>query len=203
MISSWLISTYWLLVLNFFISGNLIQEASINIGSIQEDPNRGDPSREDPSRDDPIQDDPNHALYLSITDMEISESKADFKVKVFSDDLRDALKSYRPSEYKPADMQRYFSLNQDLANNYFEEHFLLWAGEKKLALQVKGATIENDAHFINFSCSIPQNLKELRVKADFFMELFPTQTNVVKVKSGAQVQYLKFNMPVVPQKLSF
>jgi len=151
----------------------------------------------------PIQKKPNHAIYLSLTDIEIVEGEAKLKVKVFSDDLRDALKNYQSTEYKPADLQNFFSLNQSLADDYFSKHFQLQVEDEPIAIKVKEFSIEGDAHFINFSCVLPQNIKNITVKADFFMELFPTQTNVLKVKNGAQTQYLKFNMPVTPQTLSF
>ena len=151
----------------------------------------------------PIQKKPNHAIYLSLTDIEIVEGEAKLKVKVFSDDLRDALKNYQSTEYKPADLQNFFSLNQDLANEYFRAHFQIRVENVQADLLIKGFSIEGDAHFINFSCALPQNFKDITVKADFLMELFPTQTNVVKLKNGAQTQYLKFNMPVVPQTLNF
>ncbi len=150
-----------------------------------------------------IWENPSHAIYLSLTEVEMAEGAFNFKMKVFSDDLRDALKNHQPNTYKPSNLQEFFSLNKDLANQYFGEHFQLSTGGKQQALQVKGAIIEGDAHFINFSCAVPKDFKELTIKADFFMELFPTQINVVKVKNGAQIQYLKFSMPVAPQSLSF
>lgn len=146
---------------------------------------------------------PSHAIYLSVTDGEVTEEALHFKVKVFSNDLKDALKNHDPSAYQPAGLSQFFLQNEPLAKRYFEEHFQLWNGEQPLELQLESFTIEGDAHFISFRSVVPNNFKELTVKASFFMELFPTQINVVKMKKGAQLKYLRFNNPAAPQTLSF
>jgi len=146
---------------------------------------------------------PTHAVFLSLTEGEVAGRVIHFRVKVFSNDLQDALKNHSPSEYTPADLNQFFSLNEDVAKNYFEEHFQLWIDKESLALHLEEFDIEGDAHFISFRASIPEHLKELTVKASFFMELFPTQINVVKVKKGAQLKYLRFDKPDAPQTLSF
>lgn len=150
-----------------------------------------------------LSEDPVHAIYLSLTELELTQSTAEFNVKVFSDDLRDALKNHNPSTYQPAELHQLLSFNEDLTQAYFDHHLQLTADGTNLSLHLVGHNIEGDAHFINFQTELPDNSSELTINASFLMELFPTQMNVVKVNKGSQMQYLKFNHPARALKINF
>lgn len=147
--------------------------------------------------------DSSHGIYLSHTEIEVTEGGVNIQVKVFSNDLQNVLKNHDLSAYKPADLNKYFSLNEKLAERYFNDYLQLWNEDSPLTLKLEGFSIEGDAHFIQLSTSLPKNSNSLTVKANLLTEIFPTQINVVKVKSGAQVQFLRFNIPIVPQTINF
>lgn len=146
---------------------------------------------------------PTHALYISLTEGEIVESEVNFEVKVFSDDLQDALRNHNSSSYQSGNLQEFYAINEAIAKDYFTEHFKLWVADQLIELRLGDYTMEGDAHFIRITGSLPENVKELSVKASYLMELFPTQINVVKVKKGEQLKYLRFDNPAAPQVLSF
>ena len=145
---------------------------------------------------------PDHAIYLSLTEIELKESSATISIKVFSDDLQDALRNHS-TRYQPGDLISYFDLNQKLGEVYFQEQLTLTADGKKLDLKLVNYTIEGDAHFVNLSAELPQQMSTMELNASFLMELFPTQTNVVKITQGETVEYLKFTNPVEAQTITY
>ena len=146
---------------------------------------------------------PAHALYLSMTEIQLNaDGTGEIEIKVFSDDLQNALKNYSGT-YQPADLQNFFSKNKALAAEYFGAHLHLLLNEDIIKYQLVNYEIENDAHFITFQFRNPLDANRLSLEADFFMELFPTQTNVVKVNRAGEQYYYKFTKPTRPQVLTW
>jgi len=144
----------------------------------------------------------NHALYLSMTEVHVEKGSMKVVVKVFSDDLRDALKNYAPAEYQPAELSRFFSSNKTIATDYFNEKLKLLADKSRLTLALEGHTVEGDVHFIRFQSHFSTYMKTLLADATFLMELFPTQVNVIKVNSGERTHFLKFTNASGPQSVN-
>lgn len=147
---------------------------------------------------------PNHAIYLSMTEIELRPGeKGVIQIKVFSDDLQNALKNYSHT-YQSAGLNQYFEKNRGLAERYFQTHFRLSMNQKKVDFWLSDFRIENDAHFITFHFKAIPNLTTISLEADFFMELFPTQTNVVKVnREGNNPYFFKFTRPTRPEVLTW
>ena len=134
---------------------------------------------------------PTHALYLSVTELTLLHTgQSSVSIKVFSDDLQNALRNYS-SDYKPGGLNQFLEKNLTQAQHYFSEHLEIKINNRTVQLKMKKFTIENDAHFINFCFTSPRSPETLEVKADFLMELFPTQTNVIKVQLEQEQWYLK------------
>jgi hypothetical protein len=144
----------------------------------------------------------NHALYLSLTEVDIAKDSMKVVVKVFSDDLSDALKNHAPAEYQPADLTLFFSDNETVATDYFNDKLKLFADQSRLNLVLDGHTVEGDAHFITFQSKHSKSIKSLSVEATFLMELFPTQLNVVEINSGGSTHFLKFTNESGPQSVN-
>jgi len=133
-----------------------------------------------------------HALYLSLTEIKIEQDTMKVVVKVFSDDLRDALKNHDPQKYRPSDLSLFFSKNKMIAIDYFNDNLKLHADNSRLTLTLEEHSVEGDAHFISFRSYLTKPMKTLSADATYLMELFPTQLNVIKVYSGENTYFLKF-----------
>ena len=144
----------------------------------------------------------NHALYLSMTEVNVEKGSMKVVIKVFSDDLRDALKNHAPAEYQPTDLSQFFSSNKRIATDYFNDKLKLLADKSRLTLALEGHTVEGEIHFITFQSHLTTSMKTLSADATFLMELFPTQVNVIKVKSGDSTHFLKFTNESGPQSVN-
>lgn len=147
----------------------------------------------------PLSEGDNHALYLSMTEVNVKKDSLQVVIKVFSDDLRDALKNHDSSKFKPGDLSNFFSINKSIATNYFNDKFKLLADTSRLTLSLEDHSVEGDIHFIIFKSRFSKTIKTLTADATFLMELFPTQVNVVKVISGENTHFLKFTSKSGPQ----
>ncbi len=146
---------------------------------------------------------PEHALYLSVSELEIvSDGPSTIRIKVFSDDLQNALINFS-QQYQPAGLQTFFEKNTLLAQEYFEEHLQLKVDGEPVSYNYTGHTIEGDAHFITYQFHEEKEITRISMEADFFMELFPTQTNIIKVKRQNEQLHFKFTHPTTPQAFTW
>jgi hypothetical protein len=144
----------------------------------------------------------NHALYISMTDVNVEKNSLQMVTRIFSDDLRDALKNHAPLQYQPTDLSQFFSLNKTIAKEYFEDKLKLFADKSRLALILEGHSVEGDIHSISFQSRFTKPIKRLSVDATFLMELFPTQVNVFKIKNGESTHFLKITNHSDPQSIN-
>lgn len=135
---------------------------------------------------------PPHALYISVVEITHSTAskKALISVKVFSDDLQDALKNHSET-YIPGPLDQFAKMNRPLIEKYFNKYFQCSINKETTGLTLKKIEVENDAHFIYFEVVSPAIWDEIIIEAPFFMELFPSQSNIITIKNGENTSYLR------------
>ena len=126
-----------------------------------------------------------HAIYLSLVDLDLNAQK--ITIKVFSDDLEDCLKNFDPNFTSFEDADK----NQEIVEKYFQQGLVLKINHEMVALSFSAASIENDAHFLVFHFQYTKSISMVQVRADFFMELFPTQSNVINLKHDGEQLFLR------------
>ncbi|WP_462248457.1 DUF6702 family protein [Ekhidna sp.] len=110
-----------------------------------------------------------HDIYLSVLEIDNQE----MKIKVFSDNLKDALKNDNTS-----------------IEDYFRKKIKLQINNQKIEFFFKDSKVEGDSHWITFNLDTPKKWQSFHLEADYFMELFPDQINVIKVL-GEKPQFFK------------
>ncbi len=130
---------------------------------------------------------PTHGIYLSVLEVSLDETTISVEVKVFSDDLYDAIKNYRPGTQSTQDN----ILDEDL-NAYFDHYLVLGDGADRIPLVLKRQRVEGDTRFLSFRGSRPENPSVLQLKAGYFFELFPMQQNIVKLTKGSMRRFAIF-----------
>lgn len=112
-----------------------------------------------------------HAIYISVLEIDSQQ----LKVKVFSDDLKDALRNDSSS-----------------VEAYFQKKINLHINNQPIRFVLKEVTEEGESQWITFLMETPSQWHSFNLKADYFMELFPDQTNVVKVRVDSP-RYFRLN----------
>jgi hypothetical protein len=76
--------------------------------------------------------------------------------------------------------------------------------DKFIKLQWSGCEKIGDSLALQFSFNNPSDGKELKIKATFFTELFPSQQNIIQIKTeGSANRFLKFKEGDSWQTVSF
>ena len=112
-----------------------------------------------------------HSIYISV--LEVKEHK--MTVKVFIDNLEDAIKN-----------------DSNTIEGYFQKKIRIQINDQIIGFSLEEVAEEGDSYWITFKLETPIVWKSFYLEADYFMELFPDQTNVVKVH-GEKPHYFRLN----------
>ena len=124
-----------------------------------------------------------HAIYLSVLEIDIQE----MRIKVFQDNLEDAIR-YNSPNFKPGgafDVE-----NRPAIEAYFQRKVDLSITDRTVHFYLQNVTVEGDSYLLVFQLAPYETGKTFELEASYLMELFPDQTNVVKVL-GTPPQYFR------------
>ena len=127
-----------------------------------------------------------HALYVSVIDIKHNSNTIDSEIiiKVFSDDLQNSIRNFS-SEYQQYPTESFVEPNQNLIEKYFIQYMEIRINGEKIVLELTKFEKENDAHFLYFTSKSPVQWNVFKISAPYFMELFPEQSNIIRLKYGS------------------
>lgn len=133
-----------------------------------------------------------HALYIAVIQLEHSPSQtvATITVKVFTDDLQSALRNAN-RQYVPVKAEQLCGASRQSIQQYFKDHLVLLINQKKYPLTLSSCEHENDVFLLRFDLKCPDKWKTVKVSADFLMELFPDQSNMVSIFNGEEKRFFR------------
>jgi len=129
-----------------------------------------------------------HALYIGVVKINCTEKSNEVFVQVFKDDLQDAIRQHEPA-FKAAEDLLFCEQNQEAISHYFNLHLQCHFDDQPAPLRWQKASLVNDSYLFHFQIQTPEQWQKIAVTADFFMELFPSQSNVIQVKKGEVQRY--------------
>ena len=126
-----------------------------------------------------------HAIYVSVIEMEHEQGTSGFQfsVKVFSDDLLNVLRNF-DEDLVISGTDKVVTRNKKAVDLYFNQHLRVVVNGNLLKFELTGSQVENDAIFLSFKGEGPRQWKNLEIKAPYFMEVFPDQSNIVQFMCG-------------------
>ena len=127
-----------------------------------------------------------HAIYISV----IEFKETDFRLKVFTDDLQDAIRNFN-SGFQSVTDDSFVSRNHLIVQEYFRKTIEISINDEPVNFLYHSSTIEGDSYWINFRFNNPGGWKSFEMTDKHFMELFPTQTNILKMM-GKKQRFCKF-----------
>ena len=124
-----------------------------------------------------------HAIYVSVLEIEqTNETNGTIKLKVFADDLEDAIQNHTGKRLDL--LHGDCTMNFSLIRQYLNEHLQLEIAGQQLAFSFVGCELNDISLWISFAYQHEASWSAISVSADYLMELFPTQSNVVSVARG-------------------
>lgn len=135
---------------------------------------------------------PAHALYIGVIDVQFVASDSDVQItlKLFSDDLEDAIINATGNRVS-VQSESHCGLFKAALMDYFEDHLQIRINNQSQAFHWKSCKIVGDTHLLLFTVPHDTPWKIVQVQADFFMELFPTQANILKVNYAGEQYFGK------------
>ena len=145
-----------------------------------------------------------HAIYLGVIQVlhEKAQERAEVNVKVFTDDMQNALRNAF-EDYEVIPEEEICARQQGLLAAYFAEHLNFDVNGTGVEMNLKSCTKENDVYWLIFDMPCPAHWSKLHVEADFFMELFPTQSNVVSLHHGEERRFFRLTNKQPEQEVAF
>ena len=143
-----------------------------------------------------------HGIYLSVSEVSLSKGKNQslIKIKIFLDDFENILRLYNKGKLSSTDI----CAKESLILSYFTKNMPIKINDKYIKLQWSGCEKIGDSLALHFSFDNPSDGKELKIKATFFTELFPSQQNIIQIKKlGSSNRFLKFKEGDSWQTVSF
>ena len=134
-----------------------------------------------------------HALYISVVQIDHRDvqSDANILVKVFANDLQDAVRASFPKDFVPTDTDAFCSANKASIEAYFLEKLHVLINGQETTLKFLNGTRENDVFWLKFTLKAPENWADITIRASFFMELFSSQSNIIQVTHASKKRFAR------------
>ena len=146
----------------------------------------------------------NHAIYLSVCEVDHREqgNSAKINVKVFETDIRDAFQnmfSLQADFYSPHASTTY----KKESEQYFHKYLKIAINGQSIDLNFNHLEINGDSvwFYFNFTCS--SDWESISVTADYLMELFPDQSNIISIYHGTDKKFLRITSSKKTGEASF
>ena len=134
-----------------------------------------------------------HAFYLSVIEMELEGDLGNIRIKVFEDDLENALMNKFPDQFR-------FGLDiketefQAFVDHYFNEEIVLKIDHLERKLYNGRLEKEGDSIWIQYDFKYEASFNILSLKAIYFSELFKSQINVLNFKYQNKQLFKKLSL---------
>lgn len=133
-----------------------------------------------------------HAIYLSTAEIATKEGKVSVAVKVFSDDLMDAIRNFSSSD-TPINEESLSAEHLRTLEDYFEVNLIMEIGDEQLPLALTTREVVGDTNILSFHCNHSPDVKKVTITATYLTELFPDQINVISMKFEGQNQFARLS----------
>lgn len=148
--------------------------------------------------------DTDHAIYLSMVEISHGKNKTitSIRIKVFLNDIEDAIHNAVGKSVSLADASACETHKAEI-QTYFDSHFIFLVNKTKSIIKLESCEIMGDAIWFQFETNSPDLWKDVSLTADFLMELFPTQANVVTIQYGEEKKFLKLTKSKTSEQVKF
>lgn len=126
-----------------------------------------------------------HAIYIGVLQIHHLQNSttAELSIKVFQDDLQDALR--QTEDLKKIEHQANFcSIHEKAIEQYFQNHIKCRINQQAVDIHLKRGEATNEVYQFYFDMSCPQTWTSMDIQANFLMELFPAQSNIIQLNNG-------------------
>ena len=128
-----------------------------------------------------------HAIYISVLEISLPSNldTGTMLIKTFSDDLQNAL-HHKDSSFKILEDP---CNNLELISSYSIEHIQLKVQNRPIEFLLKDCNVVGDSHWLTYEFTTEVKIDGFVIESDWMTELFPTQSNIFKIKCEGKTYY--------------
>lgn len=138
-----------------------------------------------------------HAIYVSVLEVEGDS----IMVKVFANDLEDAI--FNQSRQRPDLLIGNCNQSKILISNYFKKHLMFKIDGKEQSYRFISCEVNDISLWLTFEFTSPPTWHEVEITADYLMELFPTQSNVVSITYHSKKRMFRLTKGATTETINF
>jgi len=138
-----------------------------------------------------------HAIYVSVLEVK----QGSIMVKVFANDLEDAIFNHAQQRYDLVSGD--CSKGKALITNYFRSHLAIKIDGKEQQYSYLSCEVNDISLWLTFEFISPVTWKEVEITADYLMELFPTQSNVVSITYQTEKRMFRLTKGAITETIKF
>jgi len=131
-----------------------------------------------------------HALYISYVEIEIHQEVCIMTCKIFSDDLADAVRVETDSIVSREGNYSHNDLS--VIKDYIDKHLVLSSETDTITFFIDSYSKEGEAVWIHLK-SDDVIEKQMNVHNSILIDVFPDQTNILKIISEEEPRLLKMD----------
>ena len=136
-------------------------------------------------------------MSISITD-----KKIDFVMKLYFDDIEDALRLKNGFSISIDENQKLNS-NYEYVEEYISENFKVYFNSEKVDLIFLEKKIINDVLELKTSIQFEDKIINIKIKNKILLDVYDNQSNIVFIKNLEKKKYYKFDISNTEKNINY
>lgn len=145
-----------------------------------------------------------HAFYISVIEIHHSPASkdAELTIKVFTDDMQDAIRNALQMK-ESVEQSNFCETYEHDISTYFRKHISISLNQIPTPIHFVSCEEIGDTYQFRFQMQCPEMWNELFISADFLMELFPTQSQMLHITESEKRVTARLTVRNKSQTLTF
>jgi len=136
-------------------------------------------------------------MSISITD-----KKIDFIMKLYFDDIEDALRLKNGFSI-PIDENQKLNSNYEYVEEYISENFKIYFNSEKVDLIFLDKKIINDVLELKTSIQFEDKIINIKIQNKILLDVYDNQSNIVFIKNLEKKKYYKFDISNTEKNINY
>ena len=141
-----------------------------------------------------------HPIYISSTNIIISDENLEIKIKLFRDDLEDGLRDFHGLSISIDNLNK-VEKNKDLVNKYINNKLSLIINDEKINFFIMDYSLVNDVLEIYFTKNFSKKINNIKVINQLLIEVYSEQSNIMFVDILGKKYYNNFTASNIEKAL--
>ena len=132
----------------------------------------------------------------------ITNKKIDFVMKLYLDDIEDALRLKNGFSI-PIDENQKLNSNYEYVEEYISENFKIYFNSEKVDLIFLDKKIINDVLELKTSIQFEDKIINIKIQNKILLDVYDNQSNIVFIKNLEKKKYYKFDISNTEKNINY